>query len=250
MNRFTTIASIRIEHDYYDPPVNRFVDLTPTSEAQKLMKQRGVLFRKTDVNEWQWIKSDDVPGFANEDKAEVSVRVNDPHFLLKIESKGYIPGSCYKLKLENEDVEINAGYIWKKEAVGRKPGNEFCRIVLLPEVCNRKFTVRFCPGAYYWEYLCVFKDEKDLRGKDLSLRTLKNRIAFSPPEQYEKSNLGTNEWRIVSTTRINAKERYDIPLHLYIGNQIESRFVSPPQIGKFQSDIPYFIREICYINKQ
>mgnify|MGYP001252487365 CR=1 FL=1 len=120
----------------------------------------------------------------------------------------------------------------------------------LQEICCPKFTIRFCSCTYYWEYLCVFKDEKDLRGKDLSLRTLKNRIAFSPPEQYEKSNLGTNVWRIVSTTRINAKERYDIPLHLYIGNQIESRFVSPPQIGKFQSDIPYFIREICYINKQ
>ena len=103
---------------------------------------------------------------------------------------------------------------------------------------------------YYWEYLCVFKDENDMRGKDLRLRTRENVVAFGAPEKYEKTSLGTNVWRLVSTGRIKAKERYDMPMQLYIGRMLESRFISPPQIGKFQSDSPHTLREVCYIKEQ
>lgn len=120
----------------------------------------------------------------------------------------------------------------------------------LQEICCPKFTIRFCSCTYYWEYLCVFKDENDMRGKDLRLRTRENVVAFGAPEKCEKTSLGTNVWRLVSTGRIKAKERYDMPMQLYIGRMLESRFISPPQIGKFQSDSPHTLREVCYIKEQ
>lgn len=56
----------------------------------------------------------------------------------------------------------------------------------LQEICCPKFTIRFCSCAYYWEYLCVFKDENDMRGKDLRLRTRENVVAFGAPESMRK----------------------------------------------------------------
>ena len=69
-------------------------------------------------------------------------------------------------------------------------------------------------------------------------------------EKYEKKELGTNDWRIVSTERIMLKKQYQVPILLYIGTRVESRFISPPQPGKFLSDFPHTLREICYISER
>ena len=292
MNQYIAIATIRIEHHYYNPPENSFVGLEPTPETKKLMKQRGAMFRQSRGNEWQWIMSDDASGFTNKDVLELSMTMKDPNFLQQIEKNGYDLDSLYKFNVENGLVEVNADFVWSKETNGQKLNNEFCRIVLKPaetaserlrmlhtkveqlenedvrdetgaqfetitqeirqlqEICCPKLTIRFYPCTYYWEYLCVFKDENDMRGKDLSLRTRNNIVAFGPPEKCEKTSLGTNVWRLVSTERIKAKERYDMPMQLYVGRTLESRFISPPQIGKFQSDSPYTLREVYYIKEE
>ena len=89
-----------------------------------------------------------------------------------------------------------------------------------------------------------------MRGEKLSLRTSGDKVAFGLPEKYEKKELGTNVWRIVSTERVMLKKQYQVPIQLYIGTRVESRFISPPQPGKFLSDSPHTLREICYINGQ
>ena len=128
MSRYIAIATIRIEHDYYNPSVNRFVSLQPTPETKELMKRRGVMFRAVSANEWQWIMLDDLPGFMDEDVLELSMIVKDPCFLQQIENKGYDLGSLYKFNIENRVVEVNANYVWKKETNGQKLKDEFCRI--------------------------------------------------------------------------------------------------------------------------
>lgn len=294
MSRYIAMAIIRIEHNYYNPPVNRFVDLEPTPETQKLMKQRGVMLRKNGDCEWQWIMPDDSPGFMDQDVLEVSMTVKDPYFLQQIESNGYDLGSLYKFSVEDGMVEVNADYVWRKEANGQRLKDEFCRIVLKPEetaperlqvlhtkmehlekgdvrketkeqfgaikqeirqlqeICCPKFTLRFNSPAYYWEYLCIFRDENDLRGKNLSMKCLDrdNLMSFLPPEKCGKTEFGTNVWKIVSTAPIPLKERYNYSLQLYIGTRAESRFVSSPQVGKYRSGSPRTIREICYIREQ
>ena len=130
MSRYIAIATIRIEHDYYNPSVNRFVSLQPTPETKELMKRRGVMFRAVSANEWQWIMLDDLPGFMDEDVLELSMIVKDPCFLQQIKNKGYDLGSLYKFNIENRVVEVNADYVWKKETNGQKLKDEFCRITL------------------------------------------------------------------------------------------------------------------------
>ena len=292
MSRYIVIAIVRIEHNYYNPPENRFINLEPTLETQRLMRQRQVIFKRSSECEWQWISPDDAPGFMEEDVLEVSMTVKDPYFLEQIEKNGYDFWNFYKFKVENRIVEVNADYTWRKETNGQKQGSEFFRIVLKPieilperlrvlhtkmeqlgkediretikeqlesikheirqlqEIGRPKFTIRFSSPAYYWEYLYIFRDENDMRGKDLVLKSPRNIVKFSPPERYERAGMGSNVWRIVSTERISLKKEYDIPLQLFIGTRIESRFVSPPQMGKFQSESPYTIREICYIREQ
>lgn len=292
MGKYIAITDIRIEHDYYDPPANRSVSLEPTPETQKLMKQRGVMFKRTDDYEWQWVMPDDSPGFMDQDVLEASMTVKDPYFLQQIESKGYDLGSLYKFRVENGVVEVNVDYVWKKESDGQRRGNEFCRIVLKPietapeklralhmkmeqletgdvrkeakeqfgaikqeirqlqEICRPKFTLRLNSPACYWEYLCIFRDEYDKRGKDLSMKCRDNLMSFLPPEKCGKTEFGTNVWKIVSTAPIPLKEHYNYSLQLYIGTRVESRFISSPQVGKYRSDSPDTVREICYIREQ
>lgn len=87
-------------------------------------------------------------------------------------------------------------------------------------------------------------------GEKISDCELAKRSGFRGTGKCERTSLGTNVWRLVSMGRIKAKERYDMPMQLYIGRRLESRFISPPQIGKFQSDSSHTLREVCYIKEQ
>lgn len=249
------IAIIRIEHDYCAPPANPFVDMEQTPDTRKLTDRRGVLLRSTDRNEWQWIMSNDAPGFMDDDALELSMIVKSPDFLQQIESKEYELGGFYKFTVKDGVTEVNADYVWKQETEGQKLRNEFCRLTLKPAqtlqaACCPIFTLRFSSRPYYWEYLCIFRDENDLRGKDLSMKCSDNSVSFFPPEKCGTTAFGANVWRIVSIARIPLKEHYDFSLQLYLGTRVENRFISPPQMGKFRSDSPDILREICYIREQ
>ena len=119
MSLYIAIATIRIEHDYYNPSVNRFVSLQPTPETKELMKRRGVMFRAVSANEWQWIMLDDLPGFMDEDVLELSMIVKDPCFLQQIENKGYDLGSLYKFNIENRVVNGMPTMCGKRKRTGK-----------------------------------------------------------------------------------------------------------------------------------
>ena len=173
-------------------------------------------------------------------------RLKNEFCRMKLEPVKSAPERLQRLHTKMEQLE--------KEGDGKETGKRLeavkQEIKELQEICCPKFTLRFSSPAYYWEYLCIFKDENDMRGEKLSLRTSGDKVAFGLPEKYEKKELGTNVWRIVSTERIMLKKQYQVPFLLYIGTRVESRFISPPQPGKFLSDSPHTLREICYINGQ
>lgn len=130
MSRFIAIAGIRLEHDYYTPPINSYFSLMPTSQTDELMKRRGVLFRQTAINEWQWLVEEKNAGFMESDILEVSIIVDDPDFLRKIlVKKGYDPRLLYQIRLGRDSiVEFNPSPIPNET----KRRGEFCRIVLKP----------------------------------------------------------------------------------------------------------------------
>lgn len=130
MSRFIVIAGIRLEHDYYTPPINSHLGLKPTSQTDELMKRRGVYFRKITPNEWQWFGEEDHAGFMEDDVLEVSITADDPEFIRKISlKKGYDPLQLYQICLGRESlVEFNPLPVPDKA----KRQGEFCRIVLKP----------------------------------------------------------------------------------------------------------------------
>lgn len=164
---------------------------------------------------------------------------------MKLEPVKSAPERLQRLHTKMEQLE--------KEGDGKETGKRLEAIKQeireLQEICCPKFTLRFSSPAYYWEYLCIFKDENDMRGEKLSLRTSGDKVAFGLPESTRKRT-GYQCLENCFYRADYAEKQYQVPILLYIGTRVESRFISPPQPGKFLSDSPHTLREICYINGQ
>lgn len=258
MSQFIAIAGIHLEHDYYTPPVNSYLSLGLTPRTRELIKQRGVMFKQVAPNEWQWLKEEKNTGFMVDDVIEVSIIVADPDFMRKIATKNYDPQKLYQISLGRETVVINEEFNLLPVSVGTKHRGEFCRVMLKPaqivKLPEQIYTIRFCTSSYYWEFLFVFKDKTDPRGKFIVLETTqKNRIVFHPPKKYEYSTLGSNVYRIVSMEKIKARGYYEFTLILYDnspgsgGRRVVSRFIPIPQPGRHITDNPDIIREVYYL---
>lgn len=253
MSRFIVIAGIRLEHDYYTPPINSHLGLKPTSQTDELMKRRGVYFRKITPNEWQWFGEEDHAGFMEDDVLEVSITADEPEFIRKISlKKGYDPLQLYQICLGRESlVEFNPLPVPDKA----KRQGEFCRVVLKPILPI--YTIKFSTCSYYWEYLFVFKGETDQDNKNkrsfvLETNGHKDEIIFHTSERCENSMLGNNVYRVISEVKIETKECYDFTLTLYerLSDDkriIISKFIPTPQPGKYITSRPDIIREVCYL---
>lgn len=252
MSRFITITSIRLEHDYYTPPINRHLGLKPTLQTDRLMRQRGVYFRKMTPNEWQCFGEEDHAGFMEDDVLEVSITVDDPEFVRKISlKKDYDPLQLFQISLERESfVEFNPISILKAKCQG-----EFCRVVLKPILPI--YTIKFSTSSYYWEYLFVFKGEPFLdysnkRSLVLETNIPKNEVVFHASEIYKDSMLGY-VYRIISEEKIEARERYEFTLTLYENlsgdnkRRVISKFIPIPKPGKYITSHPDILKEVCYL---
>ncbi len=253
MSRFIVIAGIRLEHDYYIPPINSHLGLKPTSQTDELMKRRGVYFRKITPNEWQWFGEEDHAGFMEDDVLEVSITTDDPEFIRKISlKKGYDLLQLYQICLGRERVvEFNPLPVPDKA----KRQGEFCRVVLKPILPI--YTIKFSTCSYYWEYLFVFKgetdqDKKNKRSFVLETNAPKNEVVFHASEKYEDSMLG-NVYRIISEVKIEARERFGFTLILYENlsednkRRVISKFIPIPQLGKYIASRPDILKEVCYL---
>lgn len=254
MNRFTAIAGIRLEHDYYTPPVNNRLSLLPTSQTVELMKRRGVFFRQIARNEWQWLADENNSGFMADDILELSLIVDDPEFIRKISVKGdYDPNKLYQIRLGKEYIiDFRSSMLSNKT----KRRGELCRIEWLPIKPDRMYTIKFTTCSYYWEFLLVFKnktDQEDLKQKYyiIEINTPNKPFVFRTSEKYNDRMLG-NVDRIISEVKIEAKEHYDFTLTLYecssddTKRRVISKFIPIPQLGKYITS-PEILREVCYL---
>ena len=124
------------------------------------------------------------------------------------------------------------------------PVNRHLKLISTPEPTK--------PLAYQWEYLFVVRHDTSKNIDDLLLEETKKSILFNKAERLEHSSFGTNVWRIVSTTPVNALERPDYSLILSMVLQeypLKKRIVSRecPQPGKYISDASEMLRNVCYI---
>lgn len=287
MESFAVVAGIRIRHGYYKSLVNHNIELKQTRETEELTKRRGMVFVKASDNEWQWLIPAYSTGFMADDILEVSMIVDDPDFLRKINIKDYTPLSFYQVCLGKE-AEIDLANGLQLVMDKKKQGREICRMTLNPlqgiiekvrrllqenslaaeEVLEETkryvdqmpkyplpmYTITIQSPDYTWEYLFVFRDESDSRGQYLKLENIAvgSNITFESPKILTNSSLGKNIWQIVSSGPIKLQAEYEASLVLTesSGNdrkRVVSRFIDFPKPGKYITDRPDMIREVCYL---
>ncbi len=259
MEQFITFASIRAEHTYYSTPFNRYITLTPTLETKGLMKRRGLLFTE-DADGWSWLMRKDCAGFDTDDLLELSMQISDANFTRVTRLADYHPQHFYQLLLGNKkNVDAGIALSVTKE---KKWMAEFCRIRMVPTSTLWKkaqrdnpmsYTICFQSTSARWEYLFVMSNEATDNLQNLLLEETKNRIVFEKAERLQ-SPFGTHVWRTVSTSSVSALEHPEYRLVLSailqeypLKKRTVSRFIQCPQPGKYISDDPDMIREICYI---
>lgn len=260
MEQFITLASIQVEHTYYTTPINRHIKLSPTPEAEKLMRRRGILYLENDEG-WSWLVRKDCAGFEANDVLELSLQTSDANFMRVTKLGDYQPQNFYLLKLETKkSIDAASSLIMTEE---KKWANELCRIRLIPTAALLKkaqkdtpmsYTIQFRPLAYRWEYLFVIRNDNAESIPNLLLEETKNKILFTKAEWLEHSSFGTNVWRTVSTTPVSVLECPDYSLLLStvlqeypLKKRTVSRFIECPQPGKYLSDNPEMLRNVCYI---
>lgn len=260
MEQFVTLASIQVEHSYYNTPVGKHLKLTPTSETKKLMKRRGIWFMEN-AEGWSWLVRKDCPGFEAGDLLELSMQIFDTNFLRVTSFNDYQPQCFYQLVLENKkNIDAASSLAVTEE---KKWMQELCRIRLTPTTALLKktqkdnpmrYTIRFRPLAYQWEYLFVIRDCAAENINNLLLEEIKNKIIFHKAERLAHSPFGTHVWRTVSTVPVSVLERPDYSLLLStvvqeypLKKRTVSKFIDCPQPGKYISDNPAMLRNVCYI---
>lgn len=260
MEHFIPFVSLRVEHNYYTTPVNRHFSLAPTLETEALMRRRGLLFIETPQG-WAWLLRADSAGFEADDVLELSVHIWDADFFRVTKLENYHPQTFYRLKLENHKNIDAASSLRATDE--KKWGTEFCRIGMKPTAAMlakaRKdapvnYVLRFRALAFTWEYIFVLRDPRAESIANLLLEETKQRIIFEKAQQLKDSPFGKNVWRTVSTTPVSALERPEY--HLVLSTVLQeyplkkrtvSRFIACPQPGKYISDSPDTLREVCYI---
>lgn len=257
MERFITLVSLKIEHDYYQSSIARHVSLTPLAETERLMHRRGVRFFR-DNGSWKWIIQDDCAGFGDEDVLEFSLHMANINFLRITKLNDYRPQNFHRLILGSEK-KINAASALKATEE-KKWQPELCRISMkLTDESLKKakdgepieYTLKFEAMAYRWEYLFVIRNESL---KNLLLEETKDRITFNKLERLKNNPFGENVWGTISTAPVIAQEypEYVLILSELLSNnplkkQTVSRFLPCPQPGRYQTDQQNAIRQICYL---
>lgn len=260
MEQYLPFVSIQVQHTYYTTPINSHISLSPTSDAEKLMRRRGILFMENEEG-WAWLVRKDCAGFEANDVLELSMQLSDTKFLRVTRLNDYYPPNFYQLRLENKKVIDAASSLTITEE--KKWKSELCRIRLSPTAALLKkaqketpmiYTIQFRPLAYQWEYFFVIRDDHTEDIRNLLLEETKNRIIFDKAERLKNSSFGAHVWRIVSTSPVSVLECPDYSLLLStvlqeypLKKRTVSKFIDYPQPGKYISDDPNMLRKVCYI---
>lgn len=91
MSTYRSLYSFRIEHEYFEDSNVNALMCSVLPSAQKLMAQRGLLFRQTDENEWTILYDTENADLDTEsDIIEFGVLMSEPAFVFTPNGKTLI----------------------------------------------------------------------------------------------------------------------------------------------------------------
>lgn len=260
MENYHTLYRIRVTHDYFEGKSCPALLCRLTPKGEMLARQRGLLFRQADVGEWTILYDSTGAGpDTKHDVLELELYMADPSFVLYTEWKGFRPSAVYELELpvvgqEGQDADVLICLSDKK----RRIGTGFCTISLsLTEdmvTAAKKVeqeakeaiqaVLHFRAPSLKWEYLFFSRNGDSPEG--LFLEDTAGLVKFTA---FTKKG---SAWSTLSKEKVPMRAIYDCKLRLVQQNgdgkqkRILLSRVEPPEAGRFQSEEPGTIRQVCY----
>ena len=249
MSTYRSLYSFRIEHEYFEDSNVNALMCSVLPSAQKLMAQRGLLFRQTDENEWTILYDTENADLDTEsDIIEFGVLMSEPAFVFYTEWQNFNPMVAYQIDLPIGKSEVNATDVITEIGVKRSFGIPFCTIMIhlteeLWQAAKKdvplKNTLIFKTPERFWEYVFICQNtNREISSEYLKLETDKEILTF---RSFERTNeFGRNAFRTVSEKAVPMRERYDIKLNLIVTHDKEQkqyllRNIEHPIPGQFKS---------------
>ena len=206
-----------MEHGYYKDVTGKF-RIVPTARTERLMRNRGLLFRQTGDG-CQWLIDNDSSGFMPDDRLECILQVRDADFMHVTQLDDYRPQSSYRLSLSDESTTADVvSALVPADAPSMPGGPCFCSISIglplglpknIKEVKPIEHRLVFREAAYRWEYLFVRRNADEDGSKVLLLEDAKGNIRFPLPAKLTDTPYGEIVWQIVSVSPVVCRQHPD-----------------------------------------
>lgn len=228
MDRYRTLVTINLEHEYYRDGICRAFGLRLSASSTQRVKAQRMLFRQSAINEWMIIGD----GEWSIEGLELELIVQDNRF-------AYFTA----LPMDNSIVVYNN--------LEQSSGDMLCSFELPPVVVDGRITLHFRSRELYWEYLFIARSGHQEGFDSMRLEEMERLIAFSDIELCMVERFPIEMvLRTVSLKPIKIMDHSSYRLRLIqkrgSSEIILIESVAHPQIGMFLSDSSNFIRQICY----
>lgn len=261
MESYRILYHLAVEHDYFkeQPCVAFQCSLAP--QGKLLAKRRNLLFRQVAANEWNvYYDCMGTEPDTEHDVLEIEMISTDSSFPLYTEWEGFCPATSYVLQLPTTQEQEEATSIILPSDGKRSIGMPFCmiRLQLTKETLNaartgqpKSTTLHFRAPSVQWEYLFLSRGKDGIPTEKLRLEDATGKMDFSPIELYQAC--GHTFRRTLSKNCVPIQSAYESRLRLVAqtgGDRQQRRIllsrVEPPLLGRFQSEKPGVLQQICY----
>lgn len=212
MSEIGILMKWKVIHGYYSGGLCRGIELAPDLQTLKLLKRRGVMFRKLAGNEWGILGTQETE-WDEEDEIMLERNITDQVFLYVTEN----PDDFQKVKVPVSVI---------------RSGEE--------KVLN------FGVKELRWEYIFISREGQAER--QIELLESSGLLHFSAMEGV--TELGKQAWRTVSEEKVKLQERYHYQLrlieHKVLGNRVLNKNVIFPIPGQFIYAGKECVRQVVY----
>lgn len=252
MDNYQLLYRLHVQHEYFEGISCTAIGCRLSPESEELVKQRGLLFRQTAVDEWTILYNKDGADLSNEDEhLLLELYLTDSNFPLYTLWADFSPSAAYELNLPIKEEVIQAVNAIKQTDKRRKIGTGFCTIALdIAKVMQETApvnTLHFHAKSIKWEYLFFLRNGQNLSAADLKLEDTNNAVLFE--EMKAVTEYGNSCMKTTSKEAIPIRAVYQSKLRLV--QQVEGRskrlllaHIEPPVPGRFA--VKDVLRQICY----
>ncbi|NDV82965.1 hypothetical protein [Bacteroides sp. 51] len=248
MEKFSVIWRIKIAHSYYHGGACRYFELKPTPQTAVLLRKRGVLFRKMDVDGWAIIAVEDIR-LDEKDVFDFELYCGDQKFHY-VTDNATMKAECPQIEMSGTE---GITYIFPVEGcpmIKASPG-VIARISLKFQAqqihAERYNELHFQAPERYLEYIFLFRNEQI--DKKLLVEDMERKMEFLPEEKIEY--MGHQGVRFQSAEKYPLLESPNLKLQLLelfgTNRRVIIRRLSYPEIGMFIDAPPGMLRAVAYV---